>query len=111
MASIYSSNRDSTSGGMTLDLSLEINRKLQAVLEDTLLKNIMLKVKHFESFDFVIKLNNILSWCLTIFIYHILLLQENINTLGNEIATIAGGKNKAKPWDEYFTKRRVAYVT
>ena len=45
MASIYSSNRDSTSGGMTLDLSLEINRKLQAVLEDTLLKNIMLKVK------------------------------------------------------------------
>ena len=41
MASIYSSNRDS---GMTLELSLEINRKLQAVLEDTLLKNIMLKV-------------------------------------------------------------------
>ena len=29
---------------MTLELSLEINRKLQAVLEDTLLKNIMLKV-------------------------------------------------------------------
>lgn len=28
---------------MTLDLSLEINRKLQAVLEDTLLKNITLK--------------------------------------------------------------------
>ena len=41
MASIYSSNKDS---GMTLELSLEINRKLQAVLEDTLLKNIMLKV-------------------------------------------------------------------
>ena len=59
MASIYSSNRDSTSGGMTLDLSLEINRKLQAVLEDTLLKNIMLKVKHFESFRLVIKVNNI----------------------------------------------------
>ena len=55
MASIYSSNRDSTSGGMTLDLSLEINRKLQAVLEDTLLKNIMLKVKHFESFLSVTK--------------------------------------------------------
>ena len=31
--------------GMTLDLSLEINQKLQAVLEDTLLKNITLKVK------------------------------------------------------------------
>jgi len=63
MASIYSSNRDS---GMTLELSLEINRKLQAVLEDTLLKNIMLK--------------------------------ENINTLGNEIATMAGsgGKHKSK---------------
>ena len=30
--------------GMTLDLSLEINQKLQAVLEDTLLKNITLKV-------------------------------------------------------------------
>ena len=94
MASIYSSNRDSTSGGMTLDLSLEINRKLQAVLEDTLLKNIMLKVKHFESFRLVI---NILSQCLAILIYHISLLQENINTLGNEIATMAGGKNKAKP--------------
>ena len=59
MASIYSSNRDSTSGGMTLDLSLEINRKLQAVLEDTLLKNIMLKVRYFESFRLVIKVNNI----------------------------------------------------
>lgn len=41
MASVYgSSARDDT---MTLDLSLEINRKLQAVLEDTLLKNITLK--------------------------------------------------------------------
>jgi len=28
---------------MTLELSLEINKKLQAVLEDTLLKNITLK--------------------------------------------------------------------
>merc|ERR1711997_625815 len=58
MASIYSSNRDSTSGGLTLDLSLEINRKLQAVLEDTLLKNIMLKVATFESYNLVIKINN-----------------------------------------------------
>ena len=98
MASIYSSNRDSTSGGMTLDLSLEINRKLQAVLEDTLLKNIMLKVKHLESFRLVIEANIIiLSQYLAISIYHILLLQENINTLGNEIATMAGGKNKARP--------------
>ncbi|CAH0730289.1 unnamed protein product, partial [Brenthis ino] len=30
-------------GGMTLDLSLEMNKRLQAVLEDTLLKNITLK--------------------------------------------------------------------
>lgn len=41
MASVYgSTNRDSN---MTMELSLEINRKLQAVLEDTLLKNITLK--------------------------------------------------------------------
>ncbi|KAK3868015.1 hypothetical protein Pcinc_026561 [Petrolisthes cinctipes] len=41
MASVYgSSPRDSS---MTLELSLEINTKLQAVLEDTLLKNITLK--------------------------------------------------------------------
>lgn len=42
MASLYSS-KPGDSGAMTLDLSLEINRKLQAVLEDTLLKNITLK--------------------------------------------------------------------
>ena len=42
MGSLYSSH--STDGTMTLDLSLEINRKLQAVLEDTLLKNMTLKV-------------------------------------------------------------------
>ena len=29
---------------MTLKMSLEINRKMQAVLEDTLMKNITLKV-------------------------------------------------------------------
>ena len=43
MASIYSSRVSDKD--MTLDLSLEINRKLQAVVEDTLLKNITLKVK------------------------------------------------------------------
>jgi hypothetical protein len=42
MSSVYSSRV--TDSGMTLELSLEINRKLQAVLEDTLLKNITLKV-------------------------------------------------------------------
>uniref|UniRef100_A0A8C5AP81 Coiled-coil domain containing 186 n=1 Tax=Gadus morhua TaxID=8049 RepID=A0A8C5AP81_GADMO len=41
MASLYTSHP--ADAGLTLDLSLEINRKLQAVLEDTLLKNITLK--------------------------------------------------------------------
>lgn len=43
MASVYGSQ--ALDNNMTLELSLEINRKLQAVLEDTLLKNITLKVK------------------------------------------------------------------
>ena len=42
MASVYSSHAQD--GAMNLELSLEINRKLQALLEDTLLKNITLKV-------------------------------------------------------------------
>ncbi|PSN40131.1 hypothetical protein C0J52_23823 [Blattella germanica] len=41
MASVYGSR--AVDNSMTLELSLEINRKLQAVLEDTLLKNITLK--------------------------------------------------------------------
>lgn len=41
MASVY--NSKAVDEGMTLELSLEINQKLQAVLEDTLLKNITLK--------------------------------------------------------------------
>jgi len=45
MASVYGSR--ALDNNMTLELSLEINRKLQAVLEDTLLKNITLK----ESID------------------------------------------------------------
>lgn len=43
MASVY--NQRVSDGNMTLELSLEINQKLQAVLEDTLFKNITLKVK------------------------------------------------------------------
>lgn len=47
MSAIYSGvvkgNSGAGSSEMTLDLSLEINKKLQAVLEDTLLKNITLK--------------------------------------------------------------------
>lgn len=42
MASVYSSRKADES--LTLELSLDINRKLQAVLEDALLKNITLKV-------------------------------------------------------------------
>merc|ERR1711976_1109316 len=41
MSSLYGSKV--ADSGMTLELSLEINKKLQAVLEDTLLKNITLK--------------------------------------------------------------------
>lgn len=41
MASLY--NSKAPDSGITLELSLEINRKLQTVLEDTLLKNITLK--------------------------------------------------------------------
>lgn len=47
MASLYTSHP--ADSGLTLDLSLEINRKLQAVLEDTLLKNITLKVRQQAS--------------------------------------------------------------
>lgn len=47
MASLYTSHP--ADSGLTLELSLEINRKLQAVLEDTLLKNITLKVSSCAS--------------------------------------------------------------
>lgn len=43
MSAIYNGIKSNNTTDMTLDLSLEINRKLQAVLEDTLLKNITLK--------------------------------------------------------------------
>ena len=45
MASLYKNSVSDSN--MTPDLSLEINRKLQSVLEDTILKNITLK----ESID------------------------------------------------------------
>ena len=48
MASVYSSRVSDKD--MTLDLSLEINRKLQAVVEDTLLKNMTLKVSYFRQY-------------------------------------------------------------
>lgn len=43
MASMFSGHRHHTHD-MNLELSLEMNRKMQSVLEDTLLKNITLKV-------------------------------------------------------------------
>lgn len=43
MASVY--NHRVSDENMTLELSLEMNQKLQAVLEDALLKNITLKVR------------------------------------------------------------------
>lgn len=51
MASLYTSHP--ADSGLTLDLLLEINRKLQAVLEDTLLKNITLKVQWAVSLESV----------------------------------------------------------
>lgn len=43
MSSMY--NMKTLDDGLNLELCLEINQKLQSVLEDTLLKNITLKVK------------------------------------------------------------------
>ena len=48
MASVFRSRAHS--GDMSLELSLEINQKLQAVLEDTILKNITLKVSTIDKF-------------------------------------------------------------
>ena len=79
MASLYSSKLSDSN--MTLDLSLEINKKLQAVLEDTLLKNITLKVCILRCF--------ILTYEYALLAIKFLFLQENINTLGNEIARIS----------------------
>lgn len=60
MGSVFGGTRK-TSGGatanttpdgkLTLELSMEINGKLQAVLEDTLLKNMTLKVRLFSFFE------------------------------------------------------------
>lgn len=59
MASVYSSK--AVDPDMTLELSLEINRKLQAVLEDTILKNITLKVtKTVTTSDFTVLVRLIL---------------------------------------------------
>ena len=57
MSSLYSSRPNDS--GLTLELSLEINKKLQTVLEDTLLKNITLKVSIMnEKFNDVLDITN-----------------------------------------------------
>ena len=81
MSSLYSSKANDS--GMTIELSLEINKKLQAVLEDTLLKNITLKVIYQ------------LALCPHVF-YISFFLQENINTLGKEIAIMSSNQATKK---------------
>lgn len=76
MSSLY--KNDSNDSGMTLSLSLEINRRLQAVLEDTILKNITLKV---GSQDTKKESNSAF-------------LQENLDTLGEEIAKLLRQKDE-----------------
>ena len=58
MSMLYGTNKsymqttqliNASQSNMTMELSLEINRKLQALLEDTLIKNITLKVR-FKTF-------------------------------------------------------------
>lgn len=70
MASVYGSRVVDSS--LTLELSLDINRKLQAVLEDALLKNITLKVI-FNNITFYYFYSNLNFF------------QENVDTLGTEI--------------------------
>lgn len=60
---------------LNLELSLEMNKKMQSVLEDTLLKNITLKVCMTNCSDFS---------CLMCQLF-----QENIDTLGKEIQRIS----------------------
>lgn len=50
MASMFNSRV--SDNNLTLELSLDINRKLQAVLEDTILKNITLKVSFYLFFRY-----------------------------------------------------------
>lgn len=78
MSAIYSGIKGNNQS-MTLELSLEINRKLQAVLEDTLLKNITLKV--------IISHNFLFQFCGLYFmrIFSFFLSKENLDVLGLEV--------------------------
>lgn len=77
MSSMY--NMKSLDNGLSLELSMEINQKLQSVLEDTLLKNIMLKVLNVV---FIRCSNCLRNTSLAI-------LQDNLSTLGAEVARIS----------------------
>lgn len=81
MASVY--NHKVSDENMTLELSLEINQKLQTVLEDTLLKNITLKVRiqFYKTFQTVVTDNFLIQTIIFFF-------QDNIDTLGEEIARL-----------------------
>lgn len=68
MASMYSARV--VDNNLTLELSLDINRKLQAVLEDALLKNMTLKVINLILLFFNVTDDQF---------------QENVDTLGMEI--------------------------
>lgn len=108
MSSLYKNTSESE---MTLDLSLEINRKLQAVLEDTILKNITLKVCNATSMrcrkvslKYLISLSTSSSSYVPSQFRHSLLLsssssspsvyviqqQDSLSTLGDEIARLNG---------------------
>ena len=75
MASLYSTQ--TLDSGMTLSLSLEINNKLQALLEDTLLKNIKLKV---IKLNFGLRQQNVISFSLVCHLF-IIYFQVIISTV------------------------------
>lgn len=78
MASVFSGSSQKPSSEMTLDLSLEINRKMQAVLEDTILKNITLKV--MNGWMDGLMLNDACNF---------ISIQESLDTLGQEVARLS----------------------
>lgn len=82
MASVYSCRV--ADHNLTLELSLDINRKIQAVLEDALLKNITLKVIdvfNLDQFSRSVSLRS-MRWRLTYFseysVLHILFLANRL---------------------------------
>lgn len=88
MASVYGSKP--ADDGLTLELSLEINRKLQIVLEDTLLKNITLKVNHWSILNYF--LGSVPKTSVDFIIA--LFPQDNLNTLGKEISKLTAVNNE-----------------